>query len=69
MAAHICAQAKRQLGDQFDLLFITREDQTEGILLTGFDADDGGSLQANYKAIHDSLTAIAIERELKKGVK
>ena len=69
MAAHICVMAKRQLSDQFDLLLITREDQTGSILLTGFSADDGGSVQVNFAAIHDSLTAIAIERELKKGVR
>jgi len=38
-------------------------------VLTGFDPDEDGSLSVNYKAIEDSLTAIAIERELKKGVK
>ena len=69
MVTNICAQTTRQLGDHFDMLLITREEQTDSILLTGFDADDGGCLQVNYKAIQDSLTAIAIERELKKGVK
>jgi len=48
---------------------ITREDQTQSIVLTGFDPDEDGSLSVNYKAVEDSLTAIAIERELKKGVK
>ena len=44
MVANICAKTTRQLGDHFDMLLITREEQAESILLTGFDADDGGCL-------------------------
>ena len=41
MVINICSIAKRELGDQFDLFLVSREDKNENLLFTGFDPEEG----------------------------
>lgn len=68
MAMHICTQAEKHMSDHFDILLIS-QDETEGLVLSGFDRETTSEVQVSFKAVQDSLTGIALERELKKGVK
>lgn len=68
MAMHICTQAEKHMSDHFDILVI-RQDETDGLALSGFDRETNSEVQVSFKAVQDSLTGIALARELKKGVK
>ena len=69
MVIQICSQAEKLMGDHFDIILIKNDDQVDGFALSGFDPETNLEVQVSFKAIQDSLTGIAIERELKKGVK
>jgi hypothetical protein len=56
------------MGDHFDILLL-KNDEQEGLNLSGFDRETTTEVQISFKAVHESLTGAAIERELKKGVK